>query len=97
MHLFQLLRKFSPSVLILMETRVPSTHIQYILAHSNFSNFVVSKARGFAGGIWVLWDSLRIHLDVLTVDDQVVNLVARQGIGPPWLMSAIYTSPKPTF
>lgn len=53
-HLVQI---YSPAILILVETRVASHYVCKFLHHIQFPNFVCSKALGFAGGIWMIWNS----------------------------------------
>lgn len=80
-----------------METRVPSSFINRILAKSYFTNFISSEANGFAGGIWILWDAAVLHVEPLTFDDQVINVLVKRGQDPYWFLSAIYASPKLNF
>lgn len=52
-HVLQYIRQFNSNILVLVETRVPSSHIDFSLHKSSFIDFSASKACGFAGGIWV--------------------------------------------
>lgn len=79
----------------MVETRVPSITLHAILHRLNFTNSVVSEARGFAGGIWVFWNSSEVLVNVITVDDQIINMFVRHSGQHPWLLSALYTSPNP--
>lgn len=58
-----------------------------------FDTFVVSEARGFAGGIWVLWNSGEYTIEPIGIDAQVLNLVVQGGDGSRWILSAVYASP----
>lgn len=59
-HLRELLRSNSPDNLILLETRCDSVVLEKIYKLSNLNHVVVSEARGFSGGIWVIWDSNKL-------------------------------------
>lgn len=74
-HLFLLLQKYNPNILILFETRVPSTKIQLILAKCPLDSFVVTEAVGFFGGIWVLWNSSVVDLELVARDEQVLTVL----------------------
>lgn len=96
-HLLLLLRSNNPDILILEETRVQSTYITNFISKTNFDAYLVVEARGFSGGIWVLWDSSKVHLEPISFDDQIMNILVYQRDKVNWLLSAIYASPNPVF
>lgn len=54
------------------------------------------EAVRFAGGIWLLWDSTRVHVESVTTHDQILTiLVADIGHNKTWLFSIIFASPNP--
>lgn len=93
-HLFLLLRKHCPDILILLETRFSSATLESILPKSRMDSFVVSEAVGFVGGIWVLWNSSVVRLDLVATEDQVLTLFVHQTRRSPWALSAVYASPN---
>lgn len=50
-HVLHYIRQFNSSISVLVETHVPSCHIDFSLHKSSFTDFSASKACGFAGGI----------------------------------------------
>lgn len=60
-------------IVIMLETRVASSYMNKILSHSSLTKFSCSEARGYAGGIWVIWNSSRVQVEVVTIDDQIIN------------------------
>lgn len=96
-HVLQYIHTFNPNILILVETRVSSSYINCILHKSNYTNFLAVEACGFSGGIWMIWDATLVHVETVTVDDQIFNLVVKRGRASTWFLSAIYASPKPNF
>lgn len=95
--LLHLIKQFSPSIIILVETSVLSSYVHPILDKYVFNEFVVAEACGFAGGTWVLWNDSVMQVEQLTIDDQVINLVVKFGRDPFWFLSTIYASPIPNF
>lgn len=93
-HLFLLVRKYSCSILVLLETRVNSSYINSNLAKSCFTYFIVSEAIGFSGGIWVLWNSLDVQVEAIFVDPQVINCLVSHNTQHPWLLSILYATPN---
>lgn len=96
-HFAHYVRKFSPSIVILFETRVPSTFINHILSATYLSSFTVSEATGYAGGIWIMWDPTVVQIDIVSVDDQIVNMVVKSNHNPWWFLLTIYVSLKLNF
>lgn len=98
-YLMNLIKTTVSDILVLLETRVNSSCIHNFLAHTSFSGFLAAEADGFAGGIWVLWSNvnLNLNLELVSMDDQFVNMIVHGNGGPPWLLTAIYASPKLNF
>lgn len=93
----QFIQKYNPTILILVETHVPSCFVNSIFEKSYFIDFVESEAYNFARGVWILWDVLAVQVKTISVDDQIINLVVKRGRDHPWFLSAIYASPKSNF
>lgn len=61
-----------------------------------FDDHVVMDARGFSGGIWVLWKS---HIGSVRVVDrcsQIISIIIKDSNGVSWALSAVYASPTPS-
>ncbi|CAL1356334.1 unnamed protein product [Linum trigynum] len=51
------------------------------------------EARGFAGGIWVLWNSWELGLHVEVTTDQILHMSFKLPTGDVGFLSAVYGSP----
>lgn len=51
------------------------------------------EARGYSGGIWCLWDSNRIEVEVLTCNVQAINLAVLKNQQLWWALTVVYASP----
>lgn len=91
-HLKLLINRYKSNILVLIETRVNSLFADKIVDITNFSDKIVVEAVRFLGGIWVLWNGSKIHLEVVSLDDQIINLLVYMNGCVPWLLSAIYAS-----
>lgn len=96
-HLRDLLTVHKPDILILLETRCVTDVVQEIFKFSALTDSIVSEAHGFAGGIWILWNRDKLHLEPLAVHDQIVSVLVRSVVCLIWVLSAIYASPNPFF
>lgn len=55
---------------------------------------ITEEVDGFAGGIWVAWDSRKISVELLTSNEQVMTVLISEGGQPRSLLSIIYASPN---
>ena len=60
----ELIRYHQPSIVVLVETRISSQRAEIISTGLGFDSVVHFEAEGFSGGIWLLWDSDVVNLDV---------------------------------
>lgn len=58
---------------------------------------LVVEAVGYSGCIWIVWDDSRLHVEPVSFDEQIINLLVYQDSPMPWLLSAIYASPNPLY
>ncbi|BBG96503.1 hypothetical protein Prudu_005325 [Prunus dulcis] len=47
----------------------------------------------FSGGLWLLWDATKVHVDILGTSDQSISASVAWPGQSPWLFTAVYTSP----
>ena len=55
----------SPILMVITETRMSGARADEIIKTLLFDGHAVSDTIGFAGGIWLLWRSDLVNLDVL--------------------------------
>nr|POE77003.1 hypothetical protein CFP56_57529 [Quercus suber] len=80
-----------------MKTRISSAKAKDISLNLGFDSVCRSDANGFSGGIWILWNSDEITLDILSVTDQAIHAFVQVCTSNPnsvWLFSAIYANPN---
>lgn len=82
-NLLLLVRIHHCSILVLLETRVNSSYINAIISKSSFTNFFVSEAMGFSRGIWVLWNSGDVKVELISLDEKVINVFLSTKNKPP--------------
>lgn len=80
-----------------METRVPSRSATRVLRIGGFDGFICFEAKGFSSGIWIFWHMDRLSLELLTLNDQVINLVILSGAKVELILTALYASPIEKF
>lgn len=56
---------------------------------------ITVEARGFKGGIWLLWNRHDVEIEELSSTAQILIVLVREGRGLPCLLSIMYASPNP--
>jgi hypothetical protein len=85
----------SPSLLIVTETRVGGDRAKKITDTLPFDGAIHADTIGYAGGLWLLWDSAVVDVSVLAATEQEIHAVVKvRSSNFSWLLSAIYASPR---
>jgi hypothetical protein len=91
----ELMRAHHPTIVVLVETRISGQRAVDVSTALGFDRVIRSDAEGFSRGIWLLWDSGSVTLDILQVNNQAIHATVQvHHSNPPWLFTALYASPK---
>ncbi|KAH0969095.1 hypothetical protein GBA52_029045 [Prunus armeniaca] len=80
-------------ILFIFEPRISGGKATSIAQSLGFSNFEIVDATGFSGGLWLLWDATRVHVDILGTSNQSISASVAWPSQSPWLFTAVYASP----
>ena len=84
-----------PLIMVITETRMSGAQAEEIIESLPFDGVVVVDTIGFAGGIWLLWCSDLVQVDVLASTKQEIHaLIQVRSQNFNWIISAIYASPR---
>nr|XP_023878431.1 uncharacterized protein LOC111990897 [Quercus suber] len=84
-----------PLIMMIIETRMSGARADEIIETLPFDGVVMADTIGFAGGIWVLWHSDLVQVDVLASTEQEIHALIRvRSLNFIWILSAIYASPR---
>ncbi|KAF7844754.1 reverse transcriptase [Senna tora] len=82
-----------PDAVILTETRVSGERANGIINSLGFEHTYKVDAMGFAGGIWVLWNSNNISIRIVSSSFQEVHSIVK--VGPlSFILTSLYASPN---
>ena len=87
------IRMHKPSVIGLVETRISGRKAQEVCDKIGFTNCFRVVAQGFQGGIWVLWNSHEIVVEVVFSHDQFVTVEITPPNNRRWFLTVVYASP----
>ena len=91
----ELVRKFSPTLFIILETHIPFSSVSNFWDKLGFEAVGIMEANGHSGGIWVLACKGRYRYQVVDIFQQCVTVKLSHG-DKHWLCSATYGSPTPS-
>lgn len=89
-----LCKEFRPDLVVLLEPRVSGVKGRRIIKSLGFGFSVVEEARGFAGGIWVLWKEEGLDLRVVEKEEQYIHCCLNSVREDEWFFTAVYACPQ---
>lgn len=73
-----------PSILIIVETKVPSYKAKRVLKIPPFDSFA-SETVKLSGGIWVFWCKNVVQIETITINRQIIDLLMSNNGKQMWL------------
>ncbi|KAJ4831613.1 hypothetical protein Tsubulata_014831 [Turnera subulata] len=86
-------RDHKPEVMAIFEPRISGRKAEQVIQKLRFPNSHRIEARGFAGGIWLLWDESRVQVSVLFNHPQLMH-VRIEDVHSSFLFTAVYGCPQ---
>ncbi|XP_061364993.1 uncharacterized protein LOC133308390 [Gastrolobium bilobum] len=81
-------------IVILLETRSKSDKCNSILKKLKFGKAIFEEANGFSGGLWVIWDSRKFMVQLISQSTQYIHMKIEYNHFESFLCTAIYASPR---
>ena len=83
-----------PAIFVITETRIDGPRADFIIRGLPFDGAYSTETIGFAGGIWLLWRSDLVEMDILSATEQEIHAIVQvRSLSQSWLLSAVYGSP----
>ena len=94
-HVRELIRCHNLAILVVMETRIGGERAREITDRLPFDGAIHTETIGYAGGLWLLWNSDRVEITTLANTEQEIHTVIKvRNSDFSWLFTAIYASPR---
>ena len=78
-----------------METKIGGERAREIIDRLPFDGAIHTETIGYAGGLWMLWNSNRVEITALANTEQKIHTVMKVwNSNSSWLFTAIYASPR---
>ncbi|KAJ8422017.1 hypothetical protein Cgig2_007567 [Carnegiea gigantea] len=83
-----------PQIVVLLETHISGSRADNVCKRIGFGGQYRVDARGFQGGIWVLWLDNQVQLNLIEAHDQFITVEVVVSGTRGWLFTTIYASPR---
>ena len=89
------MRNHNPGIMVVMETRIGGVKAKEITDHIPFDGAIHTETIGFAGGIWLPWNSDRVEVVQLANTEEEIHMEVKVlPTNLSWIFTAVYTSPR---
>lgn len=89
----EILRRYRPVTLIILEPRIRGTDVDEAYSKLGKTDWAMSEAAGFSGGVWVLWNRADITLKIIHVRKFFILPLVHRNRLRDWELTAVYASP----
>ncbi|KAJ4839856.1 hypothetical protein Tsubulata_030162 [Turnera subulata] len=89
----EICREERPDIVIVVEPRISGVKAERVIRRLRFPNSHRAEARGYAGGIWVLWDAGRTKVSIVHSHTQFIHFTVDTEKGLVEF-TAVYASPQ---
>ena len=76
-HVRDLVNNHNPAVVIIMETKIGGERAREITDRLPFDGAIHTDTIGYAGGLWLLWDSDRVEVTHLSSIEQEIHAIVK--------------------
>ena len=94
-HIQDLTRIHDPAIFVVMETKLGGRRAKEISDLLPFDGAIHTDTIGYAGGLWLLWNSDKVEIEALAKTEQEIHVEVKvRSSDLAWIFSAIYASPR---
>ncbi|XP_072058021.1 uncharacterized protein [Arachis hypogaea] len=86
-------KNHKPDITILVETRCSGKKAEETVKSLGFRHSFFEHARGYSGGIWIMWDDDNLQISINASHQQYIHLKVKEFQREEWWLTAVYASP----
>ena len=92
-HVRELARSHDLAIFVVMETKLGGERAREIIDRLPFDGAIHTDTIGYAGGLWLLWNSDKVEVQALANTKQEIHVEVKvRSVDSAWLFSAICAS-----
>ena len=96
-HVRELVRNHNPTILVIMETKWGGEKAKGITDRLPFDGAIHTETIGYAGGLWLLWNSDLVEVVQLANTEQEIHVEVKVlASNLSWILFVAYSSPRST-
>ena len=76
-HICDLVQNHDPAIMVIMETKLGGAKAKAITDRLPFDGAIHTETIGYAGGLWLLWNSDRMEVKALANTEQEIHVKSR--------------------
>lgn len=88
-----MIRAHRPKIIVLIMPKISGAEVDVVCRKPGKSRWSRSEAKGFRGGVWLLWDMEKIDVKLLYVHKYLMHVEVQSDGGLIWELIEIYASP----
>lgn len=95
-YLQELIKIHKISIVALLEPRIHSSKFVPQFHSEAMTYMITVEARGFAGGIWLMWNQQEVDIEEISSNEKILNVLIQEEGKIRCLLSVVYASPTIT-
>ena len=93
----ELVRVHNPAILVIIETKLGGERAKGITDRLPFDGAIHTETIGYAGGLWLLWNSDLVEVVQLANTEQEIHVEVKVlASNLSWILFVAYSSPRST-
>ena len=92
LELTELVKKYSPSILFLMETKAKDNHLKRLCSKIHMENVFIKPRVNTGGGLALYWKD-ELNLKVIDSTPTFIDTIINPGMDDAWWLTGFYRNP----
>ena len=87
-------KSFNCNILAVVEPRISGVKADKIVEKLGFESSHRVEAQGMSGGLWLLWNKLKINIKILESSRHFIHGIVNEGSYEEWIFTVVYANPN---
>ena len=94
-HVSALVHNHNLAIMVVMETQIGGGREKQVTDRMPFDGAYHTETIGYAGGLWMLWNSDKVEVTLLSSIEQEIHAVVKvRNSNSSWMFTIVYASPR---
>ncbi|XP_023893265.1 uncharacterized protein LOC112005249 [Quercus suber] len=96
-YVTELAHNYNPTIMVVMETKIGGDRAKAITNRLPFDRAIHSNTIGYAGGLWLLWNSDRVEVSLISKTEQEIHVTVKSALAElhnmAWIIAGDFNEP----